>query len=58
MEIGKIQEFINKLNGYELSVLNFYAWKRLDKEIIRYYNKYKKCDGDIIELPKHLRQKD
>ena len=58
MEISKTQEFINKLNGYELSVLNFYARKRLDKEILRYYNKYKKCDGDIIELPRHLRHKE
>ena len=58
MEIGKTQEFINKLNGYELSVLNFYVQKRLDKEILRYYNKYKKCDGDIIELPRHLRHKE
>lgn len=58
MKISEIQEFINKLDGHELSVLNFYAWKRLDKEIIRYYNKYKKCDGDIIELPRHLRSKE
>lgn len=58
MEISKTQEFINKLNGYELSVLNFYVQKRLDKEILRYYNKYKKCDGDIIELPRHLRCKE
>ena len=50
MEISKIQEFINKLNGYELSVLNFYVQKRLDKEILRYYNKYKKCELDYFDL--------
>ena len=58
MKTCEIQEFVNKLDGYELSVLNFFAEKRLDKEILRYYNKYKKCDGDIIELPRHLRHKE
>ena len=58
MKTCEIQEFVNKLDDYELSVLNFFTWKRLDKEILRYYNKYKKCDGDIIELPRHLRHKE
>ena len=35
MKIDEIRDFVNKLNGYELSILNFLAWKRLDKEIIR-----------------------
>ena len=35
MKIDEIRDFVNKLNGYELSILNFWAWKRLDKEIIR-----------------------
>lgn len=29
MEIGKIQKFINKLNGYELSVLNFFCREKI-----------------------------
>ena len=40
MKIDEIRDFVNKLNGYELSVLNFWAWKRLDKEIIRYLEHY------------------
>lgn len=58
MKIDEIRDFVNKLNGYELSILNFWAWKRLDKEIIRYYNKYKKCDGDVIELPRHFKNEE
>lgn len=58
MKIIEILDFINKLDDYELSVCNSYASKKLDKEVIKYYNKYKKCEGDIIELPKHLRYKE
>lgn len=58
MKIDEIRDFVNKLNGYELSILNFWEWKRLDKEIIRYYNKYKKCDGDVIELPRHFKNEE
>ena len=28
MKIDEIRDFVNKLNGYELSILNFWAWKR------------------------------
>lgn len=47
---NKIEDFVNSLETYELSVLKYAYYRRLDNDIVKLYEKYKDNDG-IVELP-------
>lgn len=54
---NKIEDFVNGLGAYELSVLKYTYHSRLNNDIVKLYGKYKDNDG-IVKLPCALNASD